>query len=397
MKILMITPYLPYPLLSGGQTRSYNLIKNLASDYQISLFSFIRDQDEQRYKSALAKYCKKIKMFKRRPAWSPLNIFLSAVTPYPFLVSIYLSKTFRQALKKELQKESYDLIHAETFYVMPNIPKTTVPILLIEQTIEYMVYQHYVECAAPTILKPLLWLDVAKVKFWEKHFWARASRVVAMSNADKKKMQSILPGLEVDIVPNGVDVEAFRSKKKKKLNQITILYVGNFKWLQNREAVEILLTDVWPQVKKTYPQAHLWIVGRGQTAELKRLATADVNFDEHVDDIRQAYSQADLILAPIEGPGGTRLKILEAMASSCPVVTTPVGIEGIEAEHGIHVMVGKTPNELAAHAIRVLRDDGLRQRLTSQAFSLVKQKYNWQDITKNLAEIYRKVGYGEKN
>ncbi len=395
MKILMLTPYLPYPLLSGGQTRSYNLLKNLARDHDITLFSFIRTNEEKKYRAELLKYCKKVEVFVRRPAWSLINVFLAASSPYPFLVAIYLSQNVKKALSFELDRNKYDLIHAETFYVMPNIPKTRVPVLLVEQTIEYRVYQHFVQQSVPNVLKPLLWLDVWKVRFWEKFFWRKADRVVAMSEADKEKMLRVLPNLTVDVVPNGVDMNSFQAKKRAKATRPTILYVGNFKWLQNREAAIILMRDIWPKIKKKMPNARLRIVGRGLGEDLKKWRRDDMVFDEHVDDIRNIYQEADIMLAPIKGPGGTRLKILEAMASGCPVLTTPVGIEGIAAKNGTEVLVGNTSEDLAKLAVDLLNDPAKRKSLTNHAMKLVHKKYNWLEITQKLEGIYQEVGYGK--
>ena len=144
MNILMLTPYLPWPLHSGGQIRTYNLLKNLAKKHDITLFSFIRDDAEREYIPQLAPFCKKIQVFKRtKSPWVLRNILLSGFTPYPFLVCIYLSRAAQIALQRELSGEVYDIIHAETFYVMPNIPQTSIPTLLVEQTIEYLGYQTY--------------------------------------------------------------------------------------------------------------------------------------------------------------------------------------------------------------------------------------------------------------
>ena len=102
MKILMLTPYLPFPLHSGGQIRSYNLLKKLARKHQITLFSFIRSPKEKVYVKELKRFCADVKVFKRRQAWDIRNIFFSALTPFPFLVSIYLCKNLKKALEVEL-------------------------------------------------------------------------------------------------------------------------------------------------------------------------------------------------------------------------------------------------------------------------------------------------------
>src|SRR3990167_11262188 len=186
MKILMITPYFPYPLVSGGQIRTYNLLKNLSSKHDITLAAFIRDEAEKQHLEKLRTFCKRVIVFKRRKAWSPVNITLSAVSPYPFLVSIYFDPKVKKAIKEELQNQKYDLIHAETFYVMPNIPKTSVPTLLVEQTIEYLVYQDFVRKFRIAAVKPFLMFDVYKIKQWEKYYWSKADHLATMSKEDKE-------------------------------------------------------------------------------------------------------------------------------------------------------------------------------------------------------------------
>jgi hypothetical protein len=162
MKILMLTPYLPFPLTSGGQTRSYNLIKHLSTKHEITLFSLIKDDSEKKYIPELTKFCKKVVVFKRsKTPWTLRNILLTGFGPFPFLVIRNLARDEKKAIELELSQNKYDIIHAETFYVMPHIPETSTPVLLVEQTIEYLVYKHYVEDQAPFLSKIPFWIDVA--------------------------------------------------------------------------------------------------------------------------------------------------------------------------------------------------------------------------------------------
>src|SRR3989344_7356045 len=277
MKILMITPFLPFPLVSGGQIRTYNLLKNLANKHKITLASFIRSDSEKKYLKELEPFCQKVIIFKRRKAWSLINIILAALTPFPFLVSIYFDIWVRRKIKEELEKEQYNLIHAETFYVMPNIPQTKVPIFLVEQVIEYLVYQRFVESLPSwaTPLKPLLLLDVAKIKWWEKHYWRKAKRLAAMSNEDQQFIKKSDPNLEVDVVANGVDIEYFSKIKRQPPKNPKVLFVGNFKWLPNRDATKFLVREIWPKIKSQISNARLWIVGRNPPDDIQKLSTKD--------------------------------------------------------------------------------------------------------------------------
>src|SRR3989344_2396765 len=264
MKILMLTPYLPYPLLTGGQTRSYNLIKRLSQlGHEITLFCLVKDDSERKFVPELQKFCRQVQVFNRsKKPWTFKNIWLTGFSLYPFLVIRNWAKGERVAIEEKLREEDFDLIHAETFYVMPHIPTTNIPILLVEQTIEYMVYKHFADEFKIPGIKQLLYLDVAKMKFWELNYWRKAKKVVAMSADDKKSMINQLSNLDVDIVPNGVDSEYFGEKIKKRSLEPIVLYVGNFSWLQNREAVEVLVKKIWPNIKSKIPSAKLWIIGK---------------------------------------------------------------------------------------------------------------------------------------
>lgn len=393
MKILMITPYLPYPLLSGGQIRSYNLLKNLSKKHKITLFSFIRDDNERVHIKKLTKYCQLVKVFKRRKAWDIKNIILAGFTPYPFLVSIYFSLTLRKAITEELNNGNYDLIHAETFYVMPNIPKTKTPILLVEQTIEYLVYQNFVDNLKFLPIKPLLYFDVMKIRVWEKHYWRQATRLVAMSDEDKKIMGQAVPNKNIDIVANGVDINLFTKTKIQRPKRPTVLFVGNFKWLPNKDAAWFLTYKIWPKIKKKIPQSRLWIVGRNPTSKILSLSKQkDVLVDGGVDDIRDAFGQASVLLAPIRNGRGTKYKVLEAMASKLPVVSTPLGVDGIDVKDNDQVLIASQASDLAEKTIKILKDQQLGKKIAKSAFWLIKNKYNWQIIASSLDKVYRKLG-----
>ena len=391
MKILMLTPYLPFPLFSGGQTRSYNLIKSLSDKHEITLFSLIKDDVEKKHIPELEKYCKKVSVFKRsKTPWTLRNIFLTAFGPYPFLVMRNYSPAERRAVKKELSGGGYDLIHAETFYTMPHIPSTSVPILLVEQTIEYLVYKHYAGEQAPFLIQPILWVDVAlKLKFWETHFWKKAQRVVAMSKSDSRLMKELVPNLKIDIVPNGIDVGHFSAKKRQEEKYSKILYVGNFAWLQNAEAVEVLVNEVWPQIKKEVPDCKLWIVGKNITGKVKNYASEDIEITEGLPDIRDAYLTSNLLVVPIKGPGGTRLKILEAMASGLPVVTTPVGAEGLGITNGKQALISDDFGELAKLAVRLIKNKKLAKQLGLSAKEFAEKNYSWSKSAAALDKIYK--------
>lgn len=394
MKILMITPYLPYPPSSGGQVRSYNLIKQLYKKHDIILFCYIRADREKKFIPELEKYCKKVKVFKRREAWSLLNVVLAGFSPYPFLVGIYLSGKFRDSVKQELEKTQYDLIHCETFYVMTNIPRTSLPTILVDQTIEYLVYQHFVK-SKPSLVRLLLNVDVAKLKFWERHFWRKASKVVAVSEGDREEMLRLDPDLRADLVPNGVDLDFFIPKKNWDTKEKRMLFVGNFKWLQNVEAAEILVNEIFPKVKSKFANVKLWIVGQHAPERVLALKGKDIIIDNleesDVEGIRNAYNKASVFVAPVKGPGGTRLKNLAAMASKLPIVTTSIGSEGIGIREGIEALIRDGADDISDAIVEILRNPKEAKTLAENARKLAEKEYSWETMAKRLDVVYREA------
>lgn len=391
MKVLMLTPYLPYPLYSGGQVRLFNLIKNLSSKHEITLFSFIRREEEQQYLPSLLKYCRKVEVFEKRKPWEFLTLSKTAFSGHPLLMAMYDFSEVKEKISEEIKVNKYDLVHVECFYVMQNLPRPSadgLPVVLAEQNIEYLVYQRFIENFRWTIFKPLMYFDVLKIKLWEKCFWQKAQKLVAVSREEKELMG--IPGTE--IVPNGVDTEYFRKKLFKKDKEPTVVFVGNFRWIQNRDALNFLYSEIWPSVKKEIGGVKLLVVGRDLPPRLRKIFGPEVVIEEGMEDIREAYQRSHLLLSPVRVGGGTSYKVLEAMASALSVVTTPLGIEGIEARDGEEVIVRQPPQELAAVVVELLKDEKSRDEIGEKAQKLVEEKYDWGKISAKLSRIWEEAG-----
>lgn len=399
MKILMLVPYLPTITMSGGQTRWYNIIKYLAKRHEITLFSLIKDDSERKFIPELKKYCKKVSVFSRpKKPWTLRNILLSVFGPFPLLVIRNQSLEEKKAIQDELKKEKYDIIHAETFYVMPHLGKTNVPTILVEQTIWHEVYKHYVDHEVPFLLRPFYMQDVAKIKFWEKYYWGKADRLFAVSLEDKRAMLKLVPDRKVGIIPNGVDTKYYKQRSVPKMTPARILYgVTNFEWLQNQEATEILINKVWPEIKSKVTNAKIWIVGRKIPEWVKReVNKGDVEVTENIPDARDAYGAAEIMVAPIKGAGGTRLKILEAMAAGLPVVSTRVGVAGLNLTDGKNVLIADTPSEIARRAVMLLKDKKLAEKIGEQGCKHVEKFFDWRSIVKLHDPIYQDLAANEK-
>ncbi|HWA51981.1 MAG TPA: glycosyltransferase family 4 protein [Patescibacteria group bacterium] len=391
MKILMLVPFLPNTETSGGQTRWYNIVKFLSEKHEITLFSLIKDESERKYIPELLKYCKKVEVFSRpKSPWTFRNLFLSIFSPFPLLLIRNFSFAERSAVAKELQDGNYDLIHAEAFYVMPHIPKTSTPSIQVEQTIWHKVYEHHVKTEVNSLLRPFFMIDVYKLKFWEIYFWKKATKLLTVSPDDKIIMEKLIPGTIVDVIPNGVDAKYYSDKKvEKKIPQRVMYGVTNFEWLQNREAAETLINNVWPKIHEKYDNAKLWIVGRLIPKSISE--NSDIEVTESIPDARDAYLSASIMVAPIRGSGGTRLKILEAMAAGLPVVSTSIGVAGLNLINNKHAIIVDSNEGLAKEAVRLLNDKNLRNKIGKAGQEFVRKNYDWKSIVKLHEPIYAEI------
>ena len=401
MKILMLTSYLPYPPSSGGQVRSYNLIKNLAKKHQISLFALIKDEAERKHVKELEKFCHKVRIFKRpEKPWTLINVLKTGFGLYPFLVVRNSSSEEKKALAEELEKETYDLIHAENFYVMPHIPKTAIPILLTEQTIFYQVYRHYV-ATLPWylfLLKIALMIDIVKLKYWESYYWRKANYLAAVSEDDINHIKKVASGRKVFIIPNGVDFKFYSQKKYPKNKQPTLLFgAADFHWMQNEEGAKLLIEKVWPIIKEKNKEVKLWIVGKIAPKALALYVGEERITIQEIKDSREAYQRSWVLVAPMRSGGGSRTKFFEAMASGLPIATTSEGVEGIKAKDKEEIFIENDLGVLAEKVLVLLENKSLAERVGQKARELVKKQYSWNKSAQALDKAYQEVASDQKN
>lgn len=393
----MLTPYLPYPPASGGQIRTYNLLKHLSKSHEITLVCLYKREEERQYAQELKSYCKDIYLCKRpEKPWQLSTILKAVFGVLPFLIVRNYSSEAANTVRKLLAERTFDVIHAETFYVMPHIPETKIPTILVDQTLEYRVYKHFIN-QLPWFLHHPLRLDTFKLKYWEEYYWNHAQLVAAVSETDAKAIHMLAPNIEPVVIPNGASDGMFVEKSTpKEDNGVTnLLFVGNFSWLQNTEAAQYLIEKVLPLLQNKLQNYRLTIAGQKIPERFRVLANPYIDFiDLEGSDnatVRDIYTNASLFIAPIFGPGGTRLKILTAMATHLPVITTSTGAEGLHLLHNESVMLAENPEEFAQNIAILARDNILSKKIADNAYAIARKSFSWESITKTLVESYQSI------
>lgn len=390
MNILFISALLPYPLHSGGQVRMYNLLKELSTKHHITLYSFIRSEEETAYIRNLS-FCANVKTFLRGNVRQLRYAWKAFTGPYPLLVASYDNSPMRQVIAKELSEQTYDCIHLEPFYVYPVLPKTEIPIVVSEHNIEYEVYRNLSRSLPGAFLKRLGAWDVAKLKTVEENIWQRANQITAVSQADASCIRGRTGKENVTVVPNGIDPTYFFYTTRPFARQSPkLLFVGNFSWKPNEDALRLLMKRYWPDILEKLPNATLTVCGKHISGSLlAAIRQKQITYRERVPDIRSLYASHDVLLAPFSYGGGTKFKILEAMASGALVVSTKAGVEGITVANRRECLIAETDDLLGLLVGDAYKDPKRSVAMTKRARTLMERSYAWSQIAQMLDGVWR--------
>lgn len=398
MKILFVSAVMPYPLYSGGQVRIYNLLSRLCKGNEITLCTFLRNEKEKQYERDIP-FCGHVLTYYRGHAWQPNYVAKSLLGTSPLLLTSYDHKGFREIIARELASRSYDLIHIEPWYVWKSLPKTDIPVVIATHNIEHEVYTEYVRRFWIPPLRPGYYWDVVKLRYWEERIWRSAGELIAVSEDDARVIRKVVgEHVPVSVVPNGVDVSSFSFNVKKQKTPPVFLFVGSFTWMQNRDAAVWLLKDIWPILRARYKGAILKIVGRGMPDRLRSYVKSQGGMLlEQVEEIEEEFHIADMLLAPIRIGGGTSFKILEAMASGLPVVTTSLGALGLTVQDGKELMIGNTCEEIVSKVDTLLSSEKRRIGMARDARKKIVRDYAWDTIALKQEAVWRRMYEERKN
>jgi sugar transferase (PEP-CTERM/EpsH1 system associated) len=396
MKILFLTPELPYPPDRGASIRSFNLIKNLAPRHEIYLLSFSTKESALAEAGPLLDLCSQIETLPT-PHRSTLQRLLSIFfSPLPDMAFRLPSSEFEIKLRALLQKENFDLVQVEAIEMaryIPTVIESPRPprVILDDINAEYLLQKRAFE----TDLRHLRWLGAAysliqwrKLRRYEAWACRRADQVVAVSEADKEALRRLAPGLPVSVVPNGVDTRYYQPAEGE--TDGSLVFTGKMDFRPNVDGVLWFFERIWPPVKGRLPQARLLVVGRNPSPRLSPLLQdPQVTVTGFVPDVRPYIARANVYLVPLRMGGGTRLKVLEAMAMGKAIVSTSLGCEGIKTT-GQELVIADNPSDFARRVIDLWGDEKRRKGLGVAARRLAK-KYDWKVITPLLEQVYEKA------
>jgi sugar transferase (PEP-CTERM/EpsH1 system associated) len=398
MRILFVCPYLPYPPNIGSRIRTFNIIRRLSQKHKIDLLALTNPREADKdIINELAKYCHRIEIIPIGQLWKGFLLFRNLFSIYPFSIMKNSSSEMKERLCKLLQERSYDIIQFEKLEMAQYIfcvPSNFICVL-DNHNVETEWLKTYFHIESNPLGKLYLLLQLWKMRWYEPRMCSKFSCCLTVSETDKVKLDSMTKGKAV-IVPilQGVDIEYFKPNfSTQDGTNKNILFVGSMNVRPNIDAALYFAKLIFPLILRQIPSATFTIVGRSPDLQVKRLVkdSHSIRVIGDVPDIRPFMRESAVMVNPIRFGGGVKTKVLEGMAMGMAIVSTEIGIEGIDAMPGKHLMVANHPDEFAEKVIYLLENPTIRLELGRNARKLVEEKYNWDKIVADLDKTYQQL------
>ena len=399
MKLLILTSRFPYPLEKGDKLRIFHQIRELSSQHDIVLCSLceeaIQDVDFQQIK----KYCSAVYLFPLSKKTIFFNILRNILRGLPFSVSYFFNTKIQKNLLEIMQKENPDHIYCQLIRTAEYIKNTP-----YAKTLDYMdTFSAGMARRAESeffLLKPFYQIETFLLKKYEKAIAPFFNHKTIISQQDK----NLLGVSEIKIIPNGVDLDFFkenslsvicyslsneRNAKPGNSNSkpFNITFVGNLGYYPNVQAAKFLVKSILPLLKHEMPNIKILIAGARPTHEILSLANDNVTIKSWLPDIREAYSQANMFVAPIFHGSGQQNKILEAMAMGLPCVTTSLVNNAISATPEKAILLADTEGVFALQILKLLQDIDYQILVKNNARTFVETHYSWASSVVELNDI----------
>jgi len=381
--ILIITPFLPYPLKSGGQVKIYNSLKSLSDEYAIILVSFIESPGQKQYIAELKKLCQEVFTVLRRPSWRMMfsRIFL------PLFVKFFYSKEMQATINKCLVEYDLKLVRFEyanmAYYAqfIAGLPK----VLVEHDTSIYTLTNSYEKPVLGTIFRFFDWLNWRR---FQKNIYRYFDWIITFTEEDCKLVRREANPGRITVIPIGLDLKLYNCFAETDKN-IDILFVGHLPHYPNLDGLRYFVQEIFPLIKNKIPDVKFSIIGSGISKENFGIKS-DENIEVigEVEDVKPYLARAKLMVAPIRLGGGIKVKILEAMAMGIPVVAAKNAARGLKAEDNKDIYAADSPGDFADKVLVLLQDEFKRKAVGKNARSVIVINYSLEQAAARERAVY---------
>lgn len=379
----------------GGKIRSYQILKQLASRHEITLFTFYPEHPDDQHLRGNGIFAKIVPVpLPLPPRRSLREYFRSArmmAVGRPVTIDKFLYTEVFRRYAELLASTTVDVIVCD-FLVPASLMhwRTPPPTILFTHNVEAQVWERHYKVTTNPLMKTACWLESRALARTERHCLELADHVVAVSENDRAFFLQYVEPSRVSVIPTGVDTEYFQPSPDPEQPDTTV-FTGTMDWMPNEDGVAYFVDKIFPLVRREIPNAAFWAVGRRPPRRVQALASGNVVVTGAVDDIRPYLGKAAVCVVPLRSGSGTRIKIFEAMAMGKAVVSTTMGAEGLPVRHGENIILADDPADFARRVVQLLRDPQHRARLGRAARRLVEENYGWPSVAAHFDQIVKDV------
>lgn len=403
-RLLWLSHFAPYPATGhGALQRTHHLLVQAARRHEVHLValvppgSFASHAAIQDAEGALASIAASARLFPlaigQRRARTAGRVARSALSRSTYWEQLFADPHAQAYVRNLARAHRFDLAHLDTIFLAGYLPLLgAMPFVLNHHNIE----SHLLTRRAERAGKLGRWYFARQARATETRervLGPQAAANLVVSDLDGERLREIAPGARVETIPNGVDVGYFAPDHAEPVRPASLVWAGGMDWFPNADAIEWFAQSLWPALAADRPERSAVIVGRHPPARALALAAADprVRVLGFVDDVRPYVRQAATYICPIRVGGGTRLKVLDALAIGRPLVATRIGVEGLGLEDGVHYLEANDVETTVAQVRRVEQDPALASRLAEAGRAFVLERFSWDSVGARLAEAYGRV------
>jgi len=384
MKILVLLSRVPFPLEKGDKLRAYHQMRVLSQKHDIYLVALNQGQVHPLAVEKLSQFCKEVHIIEIGKATRLWNLFRAFLIGIPLQCGYFYSTNAKHKLNTIIEKVKPDHIYCQLVRVVEyvkdiNIPKT----LDYQDAFSKGMYRR--KEVAPFYSKPFFAMEYRRLLKYEKKAMSLFDNYTIITSVDRDLIQHENKN-NIHVIPNGVDLEEFATKNGKK--GFDLIFAGNMNYAPNIDAAEYLVKQIFPLILKDFPNAILVLCGATPSARVKTLASKNVIVTGWVDSMSDYYAKSKIFIAPMLLGTGLQNKLLEAMATKIPCITSSLAGRPLEnAIEGKDLLVCNSPKEYADAVKMLMTDPELYQKISQAGYDYVKHNYNWTTTTEKLDNI----------
>lgn len=393
MKILFLAHLFPLPLDSGGKIKSFCTLKTLAQHHEVRLLAYVRNELESAMLSEVRRVCAEtdVVSLRRSAVRSAWDAFAALALGKSFVVARDFRRDMIEAFKKVLAEFEPDVVHIDHLQMAQFVDfgDSRYKTVLDQHNVEYLIVKRMAETAESAVVRQYAQLEWPKLMRYELDVCRRSDLVITVSEQDKSTLHAMDSSLQnIYAVPIGIDVDAVPVVKRSS-NTRNLLFLGAMHWPPNIDCVLWFYKEILPLIKAEIPDCIFTIAGQRAPKSVTSLASdPSVRVIGYVADQAAVAKDCSVFIVPLRSGSGVRVKILNAMAMGLPIVSTSIGAEGIEVEHGKHLLIADTPDEFAKSVVSVLQNASLADILGQNARQLVCERYSYEVVGKKLLSVY---------